>query len=61
MRVRLVEMPGVHPHWRIEIRRWFQWWHDAGFQDYDELKDAQDKYMIVVANRGPKIVVAQTP
>lgn len=62
MRIRLVEMPGLTQSWRIEVRRWFwPFWHDARFPDYEDLKQAQHKYMQVVANCGPKIVVAQTP
>lgn len=61
MRVRLVELPGIEPRWRIEVRRWFwPFWIDCGYQDYNMLKNAQEQYMQVVANRGPKIVVAET-
>lgn len=60
-KVRLVKIPSGY---RIEVRRrifgfWTSRWVDGGREDFDSLKEAQEAFILFVANRGPRIVIAE--
>lgn len=50
-----------HTYYWIECRVLFFFWRDAGEQDFDhdELSEARERFIQVVANHGPKTVLAE--
>lgn len=57
--VKVIARRGVSEFFRIERRRW--WlpfiWYDLKLQDFDDLKEAQQAFMLVIANQGTKVVL----
>jgi hypothetical protein len=53
-----------HTKWKFRTQCkywWWPWWVFVGGSETDNLKDAQEAYVIIIANRGGTTVLAKEP